>query len=886
MRCPFSFLGLVIFAIVACTDFQEEEVPVSFGVDVSQVDFSSAASTRSVTVSSGTKWDVSSMPQWISLQSINHSGYSPYEWTVSFSAAANDEYNREGTIIIKTGSNTAEISVSQEGRKGKYIAVESVSLSSMELTLTEGENASLVFTINPSNASIKDVTWESSSTSVATVSQSGRVDAVSEGTTLITVTTEDGNKTASCAVTVKAKVIPVTGISLNKTTLSMNEGDVQVLTATVSPSNATDKSVTWSSSNTSVATVSSSGVVTAKIAGSATIMVTTNDGGKTATCSVTVKSAWTVDGSENGHDYVDLGLPSGLKWATCNVGASSPEEYGNYYAWGETSTKSDYNWTNYKFRTSGDSNANVEFSKYNTHSGLGTVDNKIALDLSDDAARANWGGSWRMPTISEFQELIANCTYMWTTQNGVNGYKVTGKNGRSLFFPAAGSRGGTSLDNAGSYGGYWSSSLCTEGPTLARDLYFRSSDFSTGDYYRCNGRSVRPVFADGAVVHVIGVSLENTILSMTEGDTYTLIATVSPADATDKSVTWSSSNTSVATVSSSGVVTAKAAGSATITVTTNDGGKKAECQVLVKEPTRATSIAFTGTDFLYSARVGNQFTISVAIKPEDAYVELEWSVSDDTLAEITGEGSSITLHAKDYGPSTLRVRDKISGLSVSEQMSAGLTDFYWTENTGQTHNGCSLVEIEIGEEHQLQCHYTPEYATRVFRADMDGFLYYEPMDLGYGSVSEEPIHQVSRPSFFSIDENGKITGIEEGLAKIEVYSPTILNNAQDLYVRVKQNHIPVTEVSLDKTSLSMVVGDTQTLNATVTPSNATDKTVNWSSSNTSVATVSSSGVVTAKAAGNATITAKAGDQWAICTIIVKRSTSDGENEDVGFEDWK
>jgi uncharacterized protein YjdB len=224
------------------------------------------------------------MPEWIDLQSINHSGYSPYEWTVSFSAAANDEYNREGTISIKSGSNTAEILVTQEGKKGKYIAVESVSLSPTELTLTEGENASLAFTISPSNASIKDVTWKSNSTSVATVSQSGRVDAVSVGTAQITVTTEDGKKTATCTVTVKAKVIPVTGVSLNKTSMALLIGGTEKLTATVSPSNATNKNVTWSSSNSSVATVDSNGNVSAIKVGTAIITVTAEDGGKTATC--------------------------------------------------------------------------------------------------------------------------------------------------------------------------------------------------------------------------------------------------------------------------------------------------------------------------------------------------------------------------------------------------------------------------------------------------------------------------------------------------------------------------------------------------------------------------------------------------------------------------
>ena len=169
------------------------------------------------------------------------------------------------------------------------------------------------------------------------------------------------------------------------------------------------------------------------------------------------------------HEYVDLGLS--VKWATCNVGASKPEEYGDYFAWGETQPKSTYNWSTYKY-CNGSYNT---LTKYNNSSSYGTVDNKTQLELSDDAARANWGGSWRMPTRAEQGELRENCTWTWTTQNGVNGYKVTSKkNGNSIFLPAAGYRDVSSLSNAGSYGDYWSSSLFSGSPSRAYDLDFYS----------------------------------------------------------------------------------------------------------------------------------------------------------------------------------------------------------------------------------------------------------------------------------------------------------------------------------------------------------------------------------------------------------------------------
>ena len=196
-------------------------------------------------------------------------------------------------------------------------------------------------------------------------------------------------------------------------------------------------------------------------------------------------------GSENGYEYVDLGLS--VKWATCNVGASSPEEYGDYFAWGETQPKSNYDWSTYKWCNGSDDTQ----TKYNTNSSYGTVDNKTTLDLSDDAARANWGGSWRMPTDAELTELREQCTWTWTTQNGVYGYKVTSKKSgytnKSIFLPAAGYRNGSSLDSAGSYGYYWSSSLGTDHPDYARYLYFLSSRVGWHNYFRGLGQSVRPV---------------------------------------------------------------------------------------------------------------------------------------------------------------------------------------------------------------------------------------------------------------------------------------------------------------------------------------------------------------------------------------------------------
>ena len=187
----------------------------------------------------------------------------------------------------------------------------------------------------------------------------------------------------------------------------------------------------------------------------------------------------------DGYEYVDLGLS--VKWASYNIGATKPEEYGDYFAWGETEPKEVYDWSTYKHCQGSE----TTLTKYNTNSSYGTVDNKTELDAIDDAAVVNWSGSWRMPTDAEMTELINNCTWTWISQNGVNGYKVTSKsNGNSIFLPTAGSRYDSSL---GDDGNYWSSSLNTDSPYYAYVLDFSSDSMDWYDDYRHYGFSVRPV---------------------------------------------------------------------------------------------------------------------------------------------------------------------------------------------------------------------------------------------------------------------------------------------------------------------------------------------------------------------------------------------------------
>ena len=202
-------------------------------------------------------------------------------------------------------------------------------------------------------------------------------------------------------------------------------------------------------------------------------------------------------------EYVDLGLPSGLKWAKCNLGASKPSESGDYYAWGETAPKAEYTWATYKWMQAGQSDWKY-ITKYTFADGVTEGiwydsarefigDNKTVLVAADDAATQQLGSPWRMPTIDEIQELLVNCTWTWTTQDGVNGYQVDGPNGNAIFLPAAGYRKVSGLKYAGSQGYCWSSSLSTTESNCAYSLDLHSDRYLIARTYRYFGYTVRPV---------------------------------------------------------------------------------------------------------------------------------------------------------------------------------------------------------------------------------------------------------------------------------------------------------------------------------------------------------------------------------------------------------
>ncbi len=284
----------------------------------------------------------------------------------------------------------------------------------------------------------------------------------------------------------------ITGISLNKSSMSMYIGDVETIVAIVSKNaGAINDQVEWSSSNSSVAKVDRNGTVTAISTGTVTITAKTVFGGFTAACTVLISNP-----DYNGYEYVDLGLS--VKWATVNVGATTPEGYGDYFAWGETNPKSEYSWSTYLY-CNGTGSTLTKYCDNKNYGYNGFKDNIAVLSQTDDAARVNWGGSWRMPSSDELKELrnSDNCTWTRTTLNGVAGYKVqskkSGYTNNWIFLPVAGSQDNSKLYSDGSVGYYWSNTVGSDIGKAFLITFSRYSATEITNYYRYYGYSIRPV---------------------------------------------------------------------------------------------------------------------------------------------------------------------------------------------------------------------------------------------------------------------------------------------------------------------------------------------------------------------------------------------------------
>lgn len=508
--------------------------------------------------------------------------------------------------------------------KVQEIAVKSVSVSPQTLTLDEGETATISYTLSPENATNKTVVFLSANEAVATVTESGFVTAVAAGSTKITVTSVDG-PSASVSVTVneQVKTVAVTGVTVDPTEVKLVEGETATLTATVAPENATDKSISWSSSDDKVVTVAD-GVVTAVAPGEATVTVKTKDGEKTATCKVTVEkkviavSGVTVDPTE-----VTL-IEGDSATLTATV---APED----------ATDKSVTWS-----TSNDKVATVADG----------VVKAVAAGEATITVKTNDGDKTATCKVT-VQQKVVNVTGVSVSPKSLNLAE-----GESATLTAT-----VSPEDATDKSVTWSTSdekvaTVADGVVKAVAAGEAVITVETKD----GGKSATCIVTvEKKVVAVTGVTVDPESVTITAGQTATLTATVSPDNATDKSVTWLTSNDKIATVAD-GVVTAIAAGEATITVKTTDGAKTATCKVTVVKP----AVPVTKVDIEETSvevATGKTVQLHIKVEPADATdPSIEWFSTNEAVATVDQNG---VVTGVSVGKAIINAKNKASGESDS-----------------------------------------------------------------------------------------------------------------------------------------------------------------------------------------------------------------------------
>ena len=475
------------------------------------------------------------------------------------------------------------------------IPVTGVSLNTSAITILLGETGTLHATVAPANATNRSVTWSSSDPSVATVSASGVVTAVSVGTATITVTTVNGNFTASALVTVSAVAVDVTGVSVAPASFNLDVGGMQLLTATITPSTATNQGVLWSSSNIAIATVTAGGTVTAIAAGTATITVTTDCGGHTATSNVTVNPI-TVTGVS-------------LKPSTYLVVGSSETLFPSI----EPSNAANQGIT---WSSSNNLVATVTPGGTVTAVGVGTAAITVTTDCGGFTASTN-------VTVSTLVIPVAG-VYLPLATTAIH------VDGTYTFTATITPSNATNQNLTWSSGNTAVATVCAGGIVTGVSIGTAAITVITvdGGFSATRNITVNPVLATG-------VSLNRTATSLEVGNTETLTATVTPHNATDQSVTWSSSNNTVATVSATGVVTAIYPGTATITATSNCGGHTATCVITVIS--RVTGVTLNMTTA--SVNVGATQALVATVAPANATNRaVAWSSNNTAVATVSTLG--------------------------------------------------------------------------------------------------------------------------------------------------------------------------------------------------------------------------------------------------------
>lgn len=805
-----------------------------------------------------------------------------------------------GTTTVKAttndGSFTSNCVVSVKS------PAQHVSLDKTSLKLLEGESGKLTATVYPLNSTQKTLTWVSDHPDVASVDNEGNVTARKAGTATVTVKVAE-NVTAVCKVTVISRV---TGISLSETTVELKPGETHQLTATVLPQNASNAEVTWYSDKESVATVSQSGLVTGVGPGETTVHAVTTDGGKMASC------------------LVKVGTP--VKGITLSV-----------------SSKTLY---------VGDPSLDISA----TLTPANATDKSLEWSSSDPEVASIAPGAALRAVIKPLKP--GKTTITATTKDGgfTASCEVTVKRHVS----------GVSLNKASLtlYVGETESLAATVAPEDASDKTVAWSSDNSAVASVSNGKVTanKPGTAVIKVVtndlskeaactvtvkrHAESVELSQKEIKLYLGENRSLTATVLPSDASDKNVTWSSSNPNVATVSTAGNVVSKSVGTTVITVKTADGGHQASCHVTVLEPVvYATSLTITPQAL--NMNIGESASLTLQMLPSNANEKLVWESDNESVARVVN--GDIT--AVGVGVAKIMVKGKNV---TSNEVTVTVIDKFAV--TGVKLNE-SEKSLQVGDSFTLTATVLPEDArdkTVTWSSDKESVATVKDgvvtavspgtaiikVTAGAGAFSatcsvtvEERIIEITEISYPEDNQTINLKMGESYTIKVKVapdnaneilkVSPAIncpvtwkcdkvqgtpywnvtvtaiykegrgslaidsKNYSTQCFVSVTK--VPVTGISLDVSETSMRVGQTLTLTSRVSPSDASIKDVIWESSDKTVAYVSQSGIVTAKSGGKVTITAKSKDNSSVvakCVILVRSdNVGAGGSEGVGFIEW-
>ena len=797
--------------------------------------------------------------------------YNDVEWVTSNAAVVT--VDSEGHVEA-VGTGTASIlAVALDGSEKNAVCAVSVSANLERIELEKNMNVDLNGTVTltptfvPAYASDKTVSWTTSDKTVATVTSKGVVTGKKAGKATITCTGA-GGVSASCVVTV---VNPVTGITLSDSSITVAATKTHQLTATVSPNNATDKSVTWTSSNNEVATVSDNGLVTGVAGGKCTITVTSNSGGKVASCTVSVTQSVTGIRFENAREtmyetetrtLVPIITPAtatnaAVTWTTSDAAVANVSAAGIVTARSAgtaiiTATTKDGGYTDSVTITVTKMVAvtgiyipynNIALVAGNTYTVSATVypsnasnkniiwssnDTSVAAVFNGGEVSANGAGTAVITATTVDGGYSYRCTI--TVTQGVEGIKLSKT---KLNIPVGSSKTLTATfipANATNKQVTW---YCAD-PTIAT---VSNKGIVTGK--KPGTTTVTVMTEEGSfsadctiVVYTPedGIKINSDKVTLGKGAKTLLTATVTPENATNKGVKWSSSDASIASVNDSGQVAGLKVGSAVITATTSDGKYKDTCLIEVVQLATEVILDFTNLQM----DVGKTKTLSASLRPITiTNKKVKWSSSDKTIASINNNGTITALKA---GTVTIKCVSADGGAKATCKVTViqRVTSIKFN-NPKDT--------VKVGAKKYLTVTTLPKDASETT------FIW-----------------KSSNKKIAKVNSKGKVLGVAPGTCTIKV-SNTAGTVKAKCTLTVTTG---VTGISLDKSAVSISKGRSTTLRAKILPENATDKTVTWTSSNNDVATVNSKGKITAKAIGYAVITAttKDGGSTATCKVRV------------------